>query len=92
MSLTGKIKTLFSDERKTEIIFPRTKIKAISNEDGSQMLNEILDNHVARWAGAWIEFTDENGNPSDEPYLHYTLDENGNPSYTGIPYAEDGEF
>lgn len=30
----GKIKTLFSDREKTEILFPRTKTSAISNEDG----------------------------------------------------------
>lgn len=88
----GKIQTLFSDEAKTQIIFPHTKIKAVSNEDGSQNLKEILENHDARWAGAWIEFTDENGNPSDEPYLHYTVDDSGNPSYNGPSFAEDGEY
>ena len=88
----GKIQSLFTDKTKTELIFPRTKIKAISNEDGSQMLNEILDNHAARWAGAWIEFTDENGNPTNEPYLHYTVDDNGNPIYNGLPWVEDGEY
>lgn len=92
MSTTGTIKTLFADHAKTEMIFPRTKLKAIYNDTGEQTLEEIIANMDARWAGAWIEFTDENGNPTNEPYLHFTTDENGNPIYTGIPYAEDGVF
>lgn len=25
----------------------------------------------ALWSGCWISFTDENGNPTDEPYIHW---------------------
>ena len=34
MAIEGKIKSLFSDETKAEAIFPRTKVKAISDDDG----------------------------------------------------------
>lgn len=42
MSTQGKIKTLFSDKEKTEALFPRTKINAVSDENGKG-LNAILD-------------------------------------------------
>lgn len=92
MSLIGKIQTIFSDAAKTKPIYPRTKIGAVSDENGTR-LDFILANEQARWAGGWIEFTDENGNPTDEPYFHYAVDENGNPVYNSeISLAEDGEF
>lgn len=37
MSLIGKIKTLFSDKEKTQPIFPRTKIKAVSDDNGVRL-------------------------------------------------------
>ena len=43
MGIVGKIKTLFSDKDKTEALFPRTKISAVSDDDGTG-LNVILDN------------------------------------------------
>ena len=45
MSTQGKIKTLFSDKEKTEALFPRTKINAVSDENGKR-LNAILDEMV----------------------------------------------
>ena len=74
-----------------EPFYPLTEVSQIVVEDGKR-LNATLANMDSRWAGAWIDFTDEDGNPSDEPFLHFTVDEDGNPVYTGIPYAEDGEF
>lgn len=41
----GKIKTLYSDKEKTEALFPRTKVNAVSDEDGTG-LNVILDTMV----------------------------------------------
>ena len=41
--VNGKIKTLFSDKEKTEGLFPRTKINAIS-DDNNIGLNAILEN------------------------------------------------
>lgn len=67
----GKIQSLFTDKTKTELMFPRTKIKAVYNDAGDQTLEEVLNNMDSRWAGVWIEFTDENGNPTDEPYIHW---------------------
>ena len=43
MSTQGKIKTLYSDKEKTEALFPRTKISAVSDSDGTG-LDVILDN------------------------------------------------
>lgn len=40
---TGKIKTLFSDKEKTEALFPRTKLKAISDDSGIG-LDALLEN------------------------------------------------
>ena len=42
MSITGRIKTLFSDAEKTEAVFPRTKIKAVSDDSGIG-LNVLID-------------------------------------------------
>ena len=38
----GKIKTLYSDKEKTEALFPRTKISAISDDEG-RGLDAILE-------------------------------------------------
>ena len=43
MSTSGKIKTLFSDAEKTEALFPRTVLNAVSDENGAG-LNALLDN------------------------------------------------
>lgn len=43
MSLIGKIVTLFSDKEKTAPVFPRTKVSAVSDDDGVG-LNVLLDN------------------------------------------------
>lgn len=32
--------------------------------DGGRRLHDVL-------AGCWIDFTDENGNPTDVPYIHW---------------------
>ena len=45
MGITGKIKTLFSDRENTEALFPRTKISAVSDEEGTG-LNVILESMV----------------------------------------------
>ena len=42
MSITGKIKTLFSDFEKTEAVFPCTKTRAVSDDNGIG-LNVLLD-------------------------------------------------
>lgn len=40
---SGNIKTLFADKTKTETLFPRTKVEAISNSDNTS-LDVLLDN------------------------------------------------
>ena len=42
MSLTGKIMTFFEDKAKTKAAFPRTKVKAVSDDSG-RGLDAILD-------------------------------------------------
>lgn len=53
MPTQGKVKTLFSGEDNTEAVFPRTKISAVSDSDGTG-LDAILDKAV--YTG---ELTDE---------------------------------
>ena len=46
MALIGKIMTLFSDKDKTSPVFPRTKINAVSDENGiglDAILDEVKD-------------------------------------------------
>ena len=44
--------------------------------------------------GCWIEFTDEDGNPTDEPYVHWNIDEETGAIVTGLAYsdAEESEY
>ena len=42
MAVEGKVKTLYSDKAKSEALFPRTKVNAISDNEGKG-LNAILD-------------------------------------------------
>lgn len=50
MSITGKIKTLFSDKNKTEVLFPRTKVSAVSDDNGVG-LNVLLEQTVPMTRG-----------------------------------------
>lgn len=50
MSITGKIKTLFSDKNKTEALFPRTKVSAVSDDNGVG-LNVLLEQTVPMTRG-----------------------------------------
>ena len=47
MAVTGKIKTFFSDIAKTKAVFPRTKVKAVSDDNGVG-LNVLLANKMER--------------------------------------------
>lgn len=49
---TGKVKTLFTDKEKTEALFPRTKLSAVSDENGVGL--DALMEHLA--------YTDEKSN------------------------------
>lgn len=77
MSLIGTIQTFFSDPEKTKPVFPRTKIKAISDDNGiglDAILEEVKSVATqidSKFAGCWISFTDENDNPTTEPYIHW---------------------
>lgn len=58
MALIGKIMTLFSDEAKTTPVFPRTKVSAVSDENGVGLdgtLNEI--NQTLESLGTQVTYT-----------------------------------
>lgn len=60
MSLTGYIKNLFIDKEKTVPLFPRTKVKAVSDDDGVG-LNVLLDeikNEITPMSKGGTEATD----------------------------------
>lgn len=42
--------------------------------------------------GTWIDFYDEYGNSTDEPYIHWNVDENGKPIKPITTYAETQQF
>lgn len=42
---TGKVKTLYSDKEKTEVLFPRTKVSAISDDNGNG-LTAVINNAI----------------------------------------------
>lgn len=78
MSLTGKITNLFADKEKTSPIFPRTKVKAISDDDGIG-LNVLLDEKASvqkypatigtTWTGSTAPYVQEiavNGIAADD--------------------------
>lgn len=83
MATQGKILTLFEDKEKTQGVFPRTKISAVSNENGVG-LDAILDSVVS--IGEDLESTQSL--PIDADTLNgYTVEElmagNGDEIYIG---------
>lgn len=65
MGVTGKVKTIFTDKEKTEAIFPRTKVSAVSDDNGVG-LNALLTNMLYAGSG--------NGAVSTIPVNADTLD------------------
>lgn len=53
MSITGRIKTLFFDKNNSEAIFPRTKVKAVSDDEnrGLDFLLENIDTQLLNLQG-----------------------------------------
>ena len=39
--------------------------------DGVNQVKETADTVAGKLSGCWIAFTDEDGNPTDEPYIHW---------------------
>ena len=57
MVIEGKIKTLYSDETKSEAIFPRTKVSAISDSDGAGLdaiLNQLSSDIEAKATESFV--------------------------------------
>ena len=57
----AKILTLMTKDE--EPIAPRTSASAVTLINGKSVENAL--------GGCWLEFTDENGNPTDIPYIHW---------------------
>lgn len=57
----AKIVTLTNENN--EVVAPRTAAAIVSLTNGKSVETAL--------GGCWIEFTDENGNPTDEPYIHW---------------------
>ena len=74
MSLIGKITSLFADKEETTPIFPRTKVKAVSDDNGNT-LDVILDNRIPQPASA------DNGK-----FLRVV---DGNPTWSEVQNAEE---
>ena len=61
MALTGRIKTLFTDSTRTEVLFPRTSIEAVTDENGTS-LKDLIGNKqkkgsVSLLASNWSDMT-----------------------------------
>ena len=57
----AKILTLTTKDG--DSIAPRTSASAVTLVNGKSVENAL--------GGCWLEFTDEDGNPTDIPYLHW---------------------
>lgn len=83
MSVTGEIKNLYSDKDKTRVLLPRTKTKAVSDENGTSLdvlLNEYRD------------YTKKVGNPQnllDNSDFRNPVNQRGQQVYTGFNYTID---
>lgn len=83
MSLIGKIQALFTDREQTQPIFPMTKIKAVSDDDGKG-LNAVLDDMTAH--------TKKVGAPHnllDNSDFRNPVNQRGQTSYSGAVYMID---
>lgn len=50
---TGKVKTLYSDKEKTEVLFPRTKVSAISDDNGNG-LTAVINNAIINASEVYV--------------------------------------
>lgn len=57
-----------SAESGIEITFTEMQLERGTNATGYQPYAKSIDE---RLAGCWFSFTDEDGNPTDEPYIHW---------------------
>jgi len=67
-------------------------LKANTGITKAESAQATADSAVNALAGCWISFTDENGSPTDEPYIHWAVDESGVVANYTLPSAEEGEF
>ena len=64
MATEGKILTLFEDKEKTKGIFPRTKISAVSDENGVSLDRILSELQISGGGGEPLYIGDEYGNTS----------------------------
>lgn len=88
-----------------ESFYPITDSTQVIVEDGKRLnaelsdikenistINSNISRIAANFAGCVIMFVDEDGNPTDEPYIHWTTDESGTVVNNVLPSAEEGAF
>ena len=59
-----------------------------------EMSDAVLEEAKVVLGGCWIEFKDENGNPTNEPYVHWIVDEESGVVAADFifPTAEDQKY
>lgn len=71
-------RTLTKEDNSTEIVTVTRNEGTVSEEGdafSAATMNDLEDRIAEPWAGCWIAFEDENGNPTTEPYFHWMAEE-----------------
>ena len=80
--MTENVKSVWLVDDKNNKVAPYVTTDQILTETGESFdLGDVKDRLTkletkttqleAKFGGCWIEFTDEEGNPTDEPYIHW---------------------
>lgn len=82
--MTENVKSVWLVDDKNNKVAPYVTTNQILTETGESFdLGDVKDRLTkletkttqleAKFSGCWIEFTDEEGNPTDEPYIHWIV-------------------
>ena len=75
--MTENVKSVWLVDDKNNKVAPYVTTNQILTETGESFdLGDVKDRLTkleAKFSGCWIEFTDEEGNPTDEPYIHWMV-------------------
>ena len=64
------LKKIDKDTGDINYLYPLVTSDQVILEDDTR-LNAKLSDLTNKFGGCWISFTDENGNPTSEPYIHW---------------------
>lgn len=67
-------------------------LRIFNDNESLALVEKKADDALMRWSGCLISFTDEDGNATDEPYIHWYIDDETGKVIDEVPKAEDGEF